>query len=162
MWSVESLPSKPAARVRFPAGSGILIYVLGLGMCPLCSVCVEVVSDVSAILLWLSSELKCDSGAARPAYIRVKISVCVCIFPVYGVSQAAILLPPFSLATNFIPPFLHTHFILYVSVMVHQAWSTSFLAIYRPSIKGLHRISSLDSTNVGHELRRFIYYNPTI
>ena len=25
-------------RVRFPAGSGILISVLGLGVCPLCSV----------------------------------------------------------------------------------------------------------------------------
>ena len=33
-------------------------------------VCVNVVSDVSAILSWLSSELKCESGAARPAYIR--------------------------------------------------------------------------------------------
>ena len=37
-WSVESRPSNPAARVRFPAGSGILISVLGLGVCPLCSV----------------------------------------------------------------------------------------------------------------------------
>ena len=37
-WSVESLPSNPLAWVRFPAGSGILISVLGLGMCPLCSV----------------------------------------------------------------------------------------------------------------------------
>ena len=33
-WSVESLPSNPAARVPFPAGSGILISVLGLGVCP--------------------------------------------------------------------------------------------------------------------------------
>ena len=33
-WSVDSLPSNPAARVRFPAGSGILISVLGLGVCP--------------------------------------------------------------------------------------------------------------------------------
>ena len=32
---MESLPSNPAARVRFPAGSGILISVLGLGVCPL-------------------------------------------------------------------------------------------------------------------------------
>ena len=37
-WSVESLLSYLAALVRFTAGSGILIYVLGLGVCPLCSV----------------------------------------------------------------------------------------------------------------------------
>ena len=37
-WSVEALPSNPAARVRFPAESGILVSVLGLGVCPLCSV----------------------------------------------------------------------------------------------------------------------------
>ena len=37
-WSVESLPSNPAARFRFPAGSGILISVQGLGVSPLCSV----------------------------------------------------------------------------------------------------------------------------
>ena len=30
-WSVESLPSNPVARVRFPAGSEIIIYILGLG-----------------------------------------------------------------------------------------------------------------------------------
>ena len=38
---VESFPSYPVARIRFPAGSGILISVLGLGACPLhvsCSV----------------------------------------------------------------------------------------------------------------------------
>ena len=35
---VESLPSTPAARVRLLAGSGILIPILGLGVCPLCSV----------------------------------------------------------------------------------------------------------------------------
>ena len=38
-WSVESLPSNPGVRVRFPAGSGILMSLLGLGgvLC-LCSV----------------------------------------------------------------------------------------------------------------------------
>ena len=36
-WSVESLPSNPAARVRFPAESGILISVLGLGVSPVLS-----------------------------------------------------------------------------------------------------------------------------
>ena len=30
--------SYPAASVQFPAGSGILISILGLGVCPLCSV----------------------------------------------------------------------------------------------------------------------------
>ena len=35
VWSVESLPSNPARRVQFPAGSGILIYIMGFGVCPL-------------------------------------------------------------------------------------------------------------------------------
>ena len=35
-WSVESLPSNQAARVRFPAVPGILIPILELGVCPLC------------------------------------------------------------------------------------------------------------------------------
>ena len=34
-WPVESLPSHPATRVRFPAGSGISIPILGLDVCPL-------------------------------------------------------------------------------------------------------------------------------
>ena len=38
-WSVESLPSNPATRVRFPAGSGILIPILGLGLWPLSVFC---------------------------------------------------------------------------------------------------------------------------
>ena len=38
-WSVESLPSNPAVRVRFPTGSGILISVLGLGVRPLSVFC---------------------------------------------------------------------------------------------------------------------------
>ena len=37
-WWLESLPSNPAARFRFPVGSGILIYNLALGVCPLYSV----------------------------------------------------------------------------------------------------------------------------
>ena len=47
-------------------------------------VCVKAVSDVSDILLWLSSELKCDSGAAWPAYICWLLFVhtwCVLIGP---------------------------------------------------------------------------------
>ena len=38
VWSVESLLSNPAALVQFPAGPEIFISVLGLGVCPLCSV----------------------------------------------------------------------------------------------------------------------------
>ena len=34
-WTVESLPSNPAAPVRFPAGSGILIFYPVTGLCPL-------------------------------------------------------------------------------------------------------------------------------
>ena len=31
-WSIESLPSNQAVCVQFPAESGILIYILGLGV----------------------------------------------------------------------------------------------------------------------------------
>ena len=65
-WSVESLPSNPAARVRFQVGSGILIFVLGLGVCILCVLsCVSdggpdiVLTTHSgrAVLVYLSSVL---------------------------------------------------------------------------------------------------------
>ena len=36
-------------------------------------------------------------------------------------------------------------------VMMHQPSSAGILVIHRPSIKGLHRISSLDPACVGHE-----------
>ena len=49
-WSVECLPSNPAARVRFPAGSGILIAILGLGVCPLFVFC-PVLSRAEALTL---------------------------------------------------------------------------------------------------------------
>ena len=51
-WSVESLPSNPAARVRFSAGSRILIPVLGLGVCPLSVFC-HVLSSAEALTLCL-------------------------------------------------------------------------------------------------------------
>ena len=38
--------------------------------------------------------------------------------------------------------FISFHFISYTPTMVRQAWSAGNLAIRRPSIKGLHRISS--------------------
>ena len=53
---------------------------------------------------------------------------------------------PFSPATNFIPTYLHNHLIHFnhpPPVMVRQALSAGILAIHRPSIKGLHRITSL-------------------
>ena len=49
-WSVESLPFNPAARVRFPAGSGILISVLELGVCYLSVFC-PVLSSAEALTL---------------------------------------------------------------------------------------------------------------
>ena len=51
-WSVESLPSNPAARVGFPAGTGILIYVLGLGVCPLSVFCPVLSSAEDLTLCW--------------------------------------------------------------------------------------------------------------
>ena len=36
--AVSWLPSNPLARIHSPAGTTILIYILGLGVCPLCSV----------------------------------------------------------------------------------------------------------------------------
>ena len=39
VWSVESLSSNPAAWVRLPAGSGTLIYLLGLSVCSLSVFC---------------------------------------------------------------------------------------------------------------------------
>ena len=56
---------------------------------------------------------------------------------------------PFSPTTNFIPPFLRTHLIRFISsalVMVRQVWSAGTLAIHGPTISGPHRISSLDPT----------------
>ena len=62
---------------------------------------------------------------------------------------------PFSSATNFIPPFVHTHLIHFISsvpVMVHQASSAgtdlqySCFITSHPSIR----------PSVGHELRRFL------
>ena len=56
---------------------------------------------------------------------------------------------PFSPATNFILPFLHTHIIRFISsalVMVRQAWSAGTLATHGPIISGLLRISFLDPT----------------
>ena len=61
--------------------------------------------------------------------------------------------------------FLHAHLIHFVlfnfirPVMVHQGWSAGILAIHRPSIKGLLRISSLDRPSVGHELRYTVDLN---
>ena len=54
---------------------------------------------------------------------------------------------PFSPATDFIPPFMYTHLIHYISlahVMVRQALLAGSLVIHRSLINGFHRISSPD------------------
>ena len=51
-WSVESLPSNPAARVRFPSGSGILIPILGLGVCHLSVFCTVLSAAEALTLFW--------------------------------------------------------------------------------------------------------------
>ena len=61
-WSVESLPSKPAALVRFSAELEILISILGLGVHPLFISC-DVSSGGSDFLLTTDSE--------RPALVYV-------------------------------------------------------------------------------------------
>ena len=38
-WSVEFLPHNPAARVRFLERTEILVYIMGLGLCPLSVFC---------------------------------------------------------------------------------------------------------------------------
>ena len=49
-WSVESLPSNPAARVRFLAVSEILNPILELGVCSLSVFC-PVLSSAVALTL---------------------------------------------------------------------------------------------------------------
>ena len=49
---VEFLPSNPVARVRFPLGSGILISILALGVCPLTVVCPVLSLAVALTFCW--------------------------------------------------------------------------------------------------------------
>ena len=69
---------------------------------------------------------------------------------------------PFSLTTNFIPPFIHTHLIHFISsvtVMVWQAWLLASLPFTSLQYRGF--IASHPSTRlcVGHELRMYtIHY----
>ena len=51
-WSIESLPSNPVARGRFPAWSGILIPILGLGVCPLSVFCPVLSQADTLTLCW--------------------------------------------------------------------------------------------------------------
>ena len=51
-WSVESLPSNPVTRVQSPAGSGILIPILGLGVCPLSVFCPLLSPAAALTLCW--------------------------------------------------------------------------------------------------------------
>ena len=64
-WSVESLPSNPAVRVRFPARSEIWISVLDLGVFPLPIFC-SVLSPAEALALcW--------------PHIQGDTSLCICL-----------------------------------------------------------------------------------
>ena len=60
-WSVESLPSNPAAWVRFPAGSGILIFVLCLGVRPLCF--------LSCVVFGGGPDIVLTTHSGRPALV---------------------------------------------------------------------------------------------
>ena len=62
-WSVESLPSNPAARVRFPAGSGNLISILGLG------VCVSFVYVLSCVVFGGGPDIVLTTHSGRPALV---------------------------------------------------------------------------------------------
>ena len=64
-WSVESLPSNPAARVRFPEGSGILISVLRLGVWPL--------SVLSCIVFGGGHDTVLTTHSGRPALVYLSI-----------------------------------------------------------------------------------------
>ena len=68
---------------------------------------------------------------------------------------------PFSPATNFILPFFpHPfHFISSALAMVRQAWSAGILANRRPSVKGHHRISSLDLALCWTRVEDIIFYS---
>ena len=59
-WSVESLLSNPAARVRFPAGSGILISVLGIG-------CVSFDCVTSCVIFGGGPDIVLTTHSERPA-----------------------------------------------------------------------------------------------
>ena len=65
-WSVESLLSYPAARVRFPPDSEILICILGLG-----------VSFVFCLVLSLTIALNCADHTFREAPVVYLSSVLV-------------------------------------------------------------------------------------
>ena len=93
------------------------------------------------------------SARLPPLGSRVRVSVTSCRFR-DGRFFSVFL--SFSPAINFDPPFLHNHLIYFISsasVMLRQAWSASILPIPRSSIKGLHRISSLDPALYRQELR---------
>ena len=65
---------------------------------------------------------------------------------------------PFSPTKNFIPPFLHTHLIRFISsalVMVRQAWSVGTHATHGPIIWGFIASHPSNRPCVGHELRIF-------
>ena len=60
-WSVEFLPSNPAVRVRFPAGSRILIYILEL--------CVSFVYVLSCVVCDSGPDIQLTTDSGRPALV---------------------------------------------------------------------------------------------
>ena len=60
-WPVECLPSKPAARVRFPAESGILISVLGFG--------VSFIYVLSCVVFGGCPDIVLTTHSGRPALV---------------------------------------------------------------------------------------------
>ena len=59
--SGESLPSNPAAQVRFLAGSGILISILVLGVCPM--------SLLSCVVSGGGPDIVLTTHSGRPALV---------------------------------------------------------------------------------------------
>ena len=74
-WSKEFLPSNPGARVRFPAGSGILIAILGLGVSFFCVLyCVVSGGDPDNLL-------PTDSGRSVLVYLSYVLGYSLWLLP---------------------------------------------------------------------------------
>ena len=76
VWSVESLPSNSAPRVRFPVGSGILIFILGLGVCTFYLFCLVLSLAVALSFCWPQEE------EGSPLCICQVFRFTVCILPI--------------------------------------------------------------------------------
>ena len=67
-WYLESLPSNSVAQIRFPAGSKILISVLGLGVCPLPVFCLVLSLAMALTICW-------SQISGRPSIVLIQ-SLC--------------------------------------------------------------------------------------